>query len=440
MTDGPPRVVVVVDGEHYPPLVGEAIRRLRDQGRDVVAALMAGGTEKVGAHDLERTYGVPVRDGSGNREKALGDLVATHRPSEVLDLSDEPVVTPADRFRLATVALLAGATYRGADFELRPAPMPRLLTKASLRVIATGKRTGKTAIAGAIARRAVQTGLRPIVIAMGRGGPDPPEVLDVDSDLSVDALVALADAGKHAASDYIEDAVTSRVPTVGCRRVGGGLAGAVSMSNVEAGVRIAQDRDESLVILEGSGAAIPPVAAAAGVICVPASSHPDVVRGYLGPYRVLLSDLAIVTMSEEPGAASEMEAAIREVSPRIEVIRTVFRPKPLEDVSGCKVYVCTTSPPDTGSRLTGHLREAHGCRVVGISHSLAKREDLERELREAPDHDVLLTEVKAGGIDVAARAARGSGRRVVFIDNEPEGTGVAEAFDFALSRAQDRSP
>jgi len=293
-------------------------------------------------------------------------------------------------------------------------------------------------VAGAIARRAVQTGRHPVVIAMGRGGPDPPEVLDVEADVSVDALLALADGGKHAASDYIEDAVTSRVPTVGCRRVAGGLAGAVWTSNVEAGARMAQARDEDLVILEGSGAAIPPAAASAGVICVPATAPIEVVTGYLGPYRVLLSDLAVVTMSEEPGAASRMEAAIREISPRIEVLRTVFRPKPLEDISGCKVFVCTTAPPDTSSRLKGHLQEAHGCEVVGISHSLANRRELERELWEAPDHDVLVTEVKAGAIDVAARAARKSGRRVVFIDNEPMGTDVNGAFDSVIARAEDR--
>ena len=39
-------------------------------------------------------------------------------------------------------------------------------------------------------------------------------------------LLAVSRRGLHAASDYFEDAVLAGVMTIGCRRCGGGMAGA----------------------------------------------------------------------------------------------------------------------------------------------------------------------------------------------------------------------
>ena len=52
---------------------------------------------------------------------------------------------------------------------------------------------------------------------------------------TIDSLVALSRSGRHAASDHLETAALVGVPTVGCRRCGGGLAGAVGSSNVARG-------------------------------------------------------------------------------------------------------------------------------------------------------------------------------------------------------------
>lgn len=427
------RLVVLIDGEHYPPLVRSVIAELRES-HEVVGAVFAGGTEKIGASDPREVYGLEVETGP-NRLVSLGVALDRWKPDAVLDLSDEPVVTAADRFRLATVALIRGVTYMGADFELRPAQLPSLVSKASIRIIATGKRTGKTAVAGALARHAVAAGRRPIIVAMGRGGPNPPAVVEVSADVSPQALIALADAGHHAASDYLEDAVTARVPTIGCRRVGGGLAGAVGFSNVGQGAQMAEARDEDLVIFEGSGAAIPPVATRAGMIVIPAWSGPDAVNLYLGPYRVLLADVAIVTMAEDPADAEPIRAAVKKLAQGIETVAGVFRPKPLSDVKGCSVFFCTTAPERVSTLLSDHLSNIYGCEVVGMSNALADRNRLTADLASAPDFEVLLTEIKAGGVEVAARAAAKLGRRIVLADNELIGEGVADAFDHVIALA-----
>lgn len=435
------RVLVLIDGEHYPPVVRDAIASLSEAGNEVAAAVFCGGTEKVTMSEAGSVYGgVPVVSGAEPLD-ALRRALTDHRPDVVVDLSGDPVLRPGERFRLASEALTRGVAYRGADFELRPPTFERILTKPSIRVIATGKRAGKTAVCGALARHASALGHRPVVVAMGRGGPPSPEVLEMGTELTPQALVSLARSGRHAASDYIEDAVTSRVTTIGCRRVGGGLAGAVFSSNVVEGARIAESRDEDLVLLEGSGAEIPPVEARATLLCVPAAGGAAAVTEVLGPLRVLLADLAVVTLAEEGAPAADVEAAIHRICAGVPVVRTVFRPRPLRPIEGRRVFFCSTAPEGSSPVLRAHLEEVHDCEVVGMSHNLSDRSALEAELRDAPDHDVLLTELKAASVDLAAAHALEAGRDVVFADNglvatDPEG--VVAAFDRLLRRVAER--
>ncbi len=432
------RVLVLIDGEHYPPVVRDAIASLMSRGDEVAAAVFCGGSEKVSTSDAGSAYGnVPVVSGAGPVE-ALRRALDDHRPDAVVDLSGDPVLKPRDRFRLASEALARGVVYRGADFELRPPVFERILTKPSIRVVATGKRTGKTAVCGALARYASDRGRRPVVVAMGRGGPPEPEVLELGTELSAQALVSIARSGRHAASDYIEDAVTSRVTTIGCRRVGGGLAGAVFSSNVVEGARIAESRDEDLVLLEGSGAEIPPVEARATLLCVPAPGGEAAVTEVLGPLRLLLADLVVVTLAEEGAPAADVEAAIHRFRAGVPVVRTVFRPRPLGPIEGRRVFFCSTAPEDSSPVLRAHLEEVHRCEVVGMSHNLSERSALEAELRDAPAHDVLLTELKAASIDLAAAHALDAGRDVVFADNElvaTEPEAIVGAFDRLLRQA-----
>src|SRR4029077_14965130 len=118
-------------------------------------------------------------------------------------------------------------------------------------------------------------------------------------DLSPKGLLALADAGRHAASDHLEDALTAGVVTVGTRRCGGGLAGAPAYDTFAAGVAVADERRADILLFEGSGQAVPPVHADATICVVPATADPELVVGYLGAYRLLLSDLIFITMAHQ---------------------------------------------------------------------------------------------------------------------------------------------
>jgi cyclic 2,3-diphosphoglycerate synthetase len=391
------RVLAIIDGEHYAPVVRDALAELP---YEVVGAVVAGGTEKLrGGED----YGVPVVDGL---ERALADLA----PEVVVDLSDEPVLGPVERFRLASRVLAAGLPYVGPDFELRP-PELAPFELPSLGIVGTGKRVGKTAVAGYAARLLARE-RDVVVVAMGRGGPAEPEVAEVPPTL--DALLELSRAGRHAASDYLEDAALAGVVTVGCRRCGGGLAGAPWSSNVAAGARIAAARAPDLVIFEGSGAALPPVATGRRVLVVGAHQPPAIATGYLNAYRILTSDLIVLTMAEEGSRHEELRAAIRELTDA-PVVATILRPRPVDAVAGRRVAFFTTAPESAHERMAAHLRDDHGADVVHVSGNLARRDALRDEL-ERIDADVYLIEIKAAAIDVVAETASERGIDVVFAD------------------------
>jgi cyclic 2,3-diphosphoglycerate synthase len=401
------RALALVDGEHYPEVVRDALAGLPYQ---VVGAVLLGGSEKL--RD-EPDYEVPL-----HRDLATG--LAYGLPDLVVDLSDEPVVGPRRRFRLAAQTLAAGLPYVGADFRFEPVSFAPL-DRPALAVIGSGKRVGKTALAGHVARLLAEE-REVVVVAMGRGGP--PEPVVTQASPTLDDLLDLSRAGRHAASDYLEDAALAGVVTVGARRCGGGLAGQPFASNVEEAARLAASLGPDLVLLEGSGAAIPPVAAERRILVAGAHQDPEVVAGFLGAYRILLSDLVVLTMAEEPLATPERVAAVRagvrDVKPDVPVIATVLRPRPVDPVAGRRVAFFSTSPAAIHDRLRAQLEDEHHAEVSFVSGSLARREDLRAELDSPAVRaaELYLVEIKAAAIDVVAEVAKERDVPVVFADNQ----------------------
>ena len=329
-----------------------------------------------------------------------------------LDLSDEPVLGPEERFRLASRILARGIAYEGADFSLRP-PEYEPFALPSLAVIGTGKRMGKTAVTGYAARLlAVRYDL--VVVSMGRGGPPHPQVAEVSPTL--DDLLELSREGAHAASDYLETAALSGVPTIGCRRAGGGLAGAPWATNLAEGMRKALEREPELVLFDGSGAAIPPVEAHARILVAGAHQDPGLVTGYLNAYRILISDLVVLTMAESGTDYDAVAAAVGDVKD-VPVVSTVLRPHPVTSVDRQRVAFFTTARPEAAELLERHLVNEHGAAVVVVSTNLSDRDELRKDL-ERTEADVYLVEIKAAAIDVVGEAASERGVEVVFADND----------------------
>ena len=422
------RALFLIDGEHYPPVVLDAMRSVRDSlGAEGVAAAFLGGTEKLKAGT---DYGVPLVTGE-DPASAVQKALSKHTVDVVVDLSDEPVVGYRERMRIASLALSAGARYLGSDFELTPPEFRRVSTKPALAVVGTGKRVGKTAVSGYLARLLAREGFDPGVVSMGRGGPPRPEViegqkLEVGSEYLLEAL----ERGSHAASDYYETAALSRVTTVGCRRCGGGLAGEPFVSNVLEGAQIANTLNTGVTLFDGSGAAMPPVEVERRVLVAGAHQDPEYITGFLGAYRLYVSDLLLLTMSEEPMASEEKVASIvegvREVKPGLAVIPVVFRPRPVGEIEGLRVAYVSTAPPAVLDKLARHLEERYGCEVVATSGNLSDRKRLGEDLDAMAEAEVYLTEIKAAAVDVVTRRGAEEGKPVFYCDNDPVGEGLDE--------------
>ncbi|HKG42736.1 MAG TPA: hypothetical protein VKB10_00660 [Gaiellaceae bacterium] len=407
------RALVIGDGEHYPPVVRDALAALP---HEVVGLWIAGGGEKLrGGED----YAAPVVD---DLEAAIAEL----EPELVVDLSDEPVLGPRERLRLASRVLALGLPYVGPDFRFDP---PELTSFAlpSLSIVGTGKRVGKTAVTGHVARLLARD-RDVVVVAMGRGGPPEPEVAEVQPTL--ERLVELSRSGRHAASDYLETAALAGVVTIGCRRCGGGLAGSPGESNVLAGAALAAERLPDLVIFDGSGAAIPPVETDARVLVMSTAQPREVSTGYLNAYRILVSDLVVVT----GGLDDALVEAIHEVK-EVPVVPVELRPRPATPVHGRRVAYFSTAPAEAHPAIERHLRDELGAEVALVSGNLARRAALRDDLARV-QADVFLVEIKAAAIDVVAEAALERGVEVVFADNELVPAGVRD-LDTELVRLAD---
>jgi cyclic 2,3-diphosphoglycerate synthase len=364
------KAVAIVDGEHYPDVVRAALAELP---YEFVGVMLVGGNEKLRG---DPDYGVPMVMEPGDAEIAV-------------DLSDEPVLDPQTRLHLASRFLADGIPYVGADFRFDP-PTMHPFEPPSLAVIGTGKRVGKTAVTGAVAR-ALARDRRVVVVAMGRGGPAAPELVEVPPTLP--ELVELSRSGRHAASDYLETAVLAGVPTIGCRRAGGGMAGAPFTSNVVEGAALAASLDPDVVVFDGSGASIPPIDVDARILV----AH-DVVSG-LNPYRVLVSDV-VLTMHDH--VTRDVEALGKPA------IRFDMRLRPVEALAGERIALFTTADVPFE-----HL----DVDVAFVSRNLSDREALAEDLRTVAA-DTYVVEIKAAAIDMVAEAALERGVRLVFADNE----------------------
>ena len=395
------RAVAIVDGEHYAAVVRHALAELP---YEFAGAVLIGGQEKLrGGED----YGVPL----------LADVesaIRAHRPDVVVDLSDEPVLGPPERLALVSRVLAQGVPYVGADFRFDPPERVPFATP-SIAVVGTGKRVGKTAVTGHVARL-LAVDREVVVVAMGRGGPPEPEVVTIPP--TVESLVELSRSGRHAASDHLETAALVGVATVGCRRCGGGLAGAVSISNVAEGAHVAAGLEPDLVVFDGSGAALPPVAADRTVVVTGGHQDPRVASGYLNAYRLLLADLVVVTMAEADSAWEDVGSGARSVvRDGVPVVATVLRPRPLADIRGRTVAYFCTARGDAHGRIRAHLEETYGATLVHVSGNLSNRPALRAELQRIVA-EVYLVELKAAAIDVVAEIALAREAEIVLAAND----------------------
>ena len=237
---------------------------------------------------------------------------------------------------------------------------------------------------------------------MGRGGPPEPEV--VETPPTVDELVALSRAGRHAASDHLEIAALAGVPTIGCRRAGGGLAGSVVRLERRRG-RAPRGRARARRRRLRRRAAPRSRRSRSTGAC--SSSAPGTTSTRTStPTAGSISDLVVAVGCELAGA-----------------LPATLRLRPLEPLEG-RVAVFTAGATDVvAPRRRRRPR-------LGATSPTATRCGASSRV----DADTYLVELKAAAIDVVAEHALARGIRVVLAANDVVGDGLDEAL-LALAAA-----
>lgn len=416
------RLIAIIDGEHYPQITFDAIEVLKKEfPGEFCGIIFLGGTEKITTGNFTDFF----NDKVFVIKNFLTDFPAAldrFKPDLVYDLSDEPVVNHRIRMTIASFCFFKKASYMGPDFLFKYEKKLYETKNPSISIIGTGKRIGKTAISSFIARIFKKNAVDVLIVAMGRGGPKDPQLLrGEDIIINPQYLLSLSSKGLHASSDYIEDAMMSRITTIGCRRCGGGFGGKVFLSNVSEGAKLADSLNPDVIILEGSGASVPEVQTFKTICVVGANQNWDEITGYLGIYRILVSDLVILTNCEKPLATREeinnLENNIKTINPSINIYRSIFRPEPLGSIENKKVVVAMTAKSIIEDKIKKYIEKKFNCTVTGITFNLSNRPLLKKDLESYTDYDTVLTELKAASVDVVTDFALKSGKEIIYMNN-----------------------
>lgn len=425
------RCLVLIDGQHYPPVVERALVAVAAEGYDIVGAVFLGGTEKT---DRPPVLSVPVA--VGDPEQALAESIDALSPDVVIDLSDEPVLDHRKRFGLISVAIARGIGYRGPGYQFDPPVFPRLTGIPSVAVSGTGKRTGKTAVAIELARYWRDGGLKLAIVTMGRGGPALPTVLRAgEFTASISGLAELSALGMHAASDYVEDAVFAGVDTIGTFRCGAGISGQTDIHNFAAGVEAAEQLGPERMIFEGSGTALPPAQAHAHVLVMPVDIDPGYIDGYLGPFRVNQATSVVVVDPDQQSKrrVDHLRRMLSGLNSDLRIFSAGYELEPSLPVDDRRVLAVTTAPQTAQDHLIGDLTRL-GASSVEVIHTLSDRTRLSDDLASSAPADLVLVEVKAAAVDLVLPWADSRAMEAGLIHNRVVVAGGTGALAGAIDR------
>ena len=344
------RTVVLVDGEHYPPVTRWGIETAMHRGHDVVGALFMGGIEKIDPGRLP-DVGVPSRAAGEDRMAGLAAAIDTWAPEVVLDLSDEPVLGYRERMELAAVALTEGLRYVGADFEIVPPIDGPPITAPTLAVIGTGKRTGKTAISGEVARLASRRGRsrdrrhgsgRTQRAAGGRGRHRAPRASRPAGARRQPRCLGLPGGCAH---DRCDD-------DRGTARRGGGRGGAVRDERPGCGraCRGALTRGRGARGKRGGRPPCPGTPASWWCRPVLLPSTWVATSGLTGCCGPTWSLLPWLPARSPGGNLSALRSHVLRFLDASQLLVTDFVPVPLADVQGARVFFATTAPGGVAAR------------------------------------------------------------------------------------------
>jgi len=478
----PKRAVMLIDGVHKPDNTINGVEQLaRQHGFRPVRMVWIGGTEKMKdpesfKQEFDRAFGVEVIM-EGDPESGQADPVAgLHVALEprdvdlVVQLSGSPQVNRRLMNRYASVAVGYGAAYVAGGTVFAEAAGRLEAELPSEGLYATDKRVGKTTFGIYIAAlmsglRQIETPWSAITMTHSRGGPPEPPVLAIYNDPHDDKdpsqmpleelynrrfrpefLERLLDFGLHGASDVYEDAMilseylnayeaggkeVPRMHVVGCRRAGAGYFHEFAVSNVELGIKAANNSGGNFILHEGSGGEHPPVRVDGTITLVPSDTDQELLLDFPG---LDTTDLIIMAHCQpETADRATMEAVERIIGERngkTPIVRTFFEPEVLGEqqavaagLKGKRAAYFTTAPRSVEKRLADALVGDYDLQSVQVSFSLTRdqvmRSEIDRLMAATDAPEVFLMEIKARGVEGAGYLREKYGTPVFYVNNVP---------------------
>ena len=304
--------------------------------------------------------------------------------------------------------LALGVPYVGADFRLDP-PARAPFELPSIAVVGTGKRVGKTAVTGHLAR--LLAGQR--ASSSSRWGGEARR----SPRWSPFRRPSTRSSSSRAPGATLRPTTSRRLRSSASRRSGAGAAeaGSPAPSRPRTSPRARASRSSSSPTSSSSTAAAqrsrrsPPTGRSSSSAGTRTRAS---AAGYLNAYRLLLADLVVVTMAEAGTGWEAVQTAVRSVvRPGVPVVATVLRPRPLVDVRGRTVAYFCTAPPEAHARASRAPRGRARRRGRPASPATSPIATALRDELETSHADVFLVELKAAAIDVVAEAALARGAR-----------------------------
>ena len=343
---------------------------------------------------------------------------SSSRPDVVLDLSDEPVLGPPRALRAREPRARARRPVRGRRLPLRPAAV-RAAWLPTLAVIGTGKRVGKTAVTGHVARRLARD-------APDRRRGDGPR------------RAGRARARRRRADGRRPPRALARRPARGLRPSRDGDRRRRADGRLPPLRRRARRRRRHLERARGrrgcDGRSIPTSSCSTGAArrCRPIAAdrrHPRRrraarIRGRDRlPERVPRADRRPRRRDDGRGRraarASSRRAAGAHARPGVRDRARRAAAAAARAGRRASGRVLRHAPPEPQhARIAAHLEDAHGARVTHVSGQPLRPRRACATSSRALDADVFVVELKAAAVDVVVEEASRRGVRVVLAAND----------------------
>jgi hypothetical protein len=325
--------------------------------RVVGAAIVADGLPK--GFSLEVPFVVEA-----GAPAAVQRASAEFSPRAVVDITESDL---DDRFIWANEALQLGLEVHGADFRLWP-PALRGGAAPTVTFVGAGPAVGKTAAIVSFLEE-VKAKRKTAAVVLDLGGPPYPELVEgAGAAPAVERLLSFHRDGRSIGGDHYLIATATGVPAVGCSFAGTGLTGVPLNSLLGDAFVFATEAGGELVVVEGSGRAMPPTTGALGFL-INVRTEPELLRAFPFAYQLRRAAAVIATGFERapnPKTVGDLEAAVKAVNERASfcygrmVATAVGKPDFKEAV------VVTARPEGAREDLAAHWRRVLGGAVVDV--------------------------------------------------------------------------